>query len=160
MQIKPDEITSILKERIQGLEDGGADLSEVLISPLSSSGRPSGSTIRPRSSSPTGISSRRPVRLTVSPSTILSHSPKSTVPTFSRSRLRARPVTSWGRSSISSDMQLSSPWTRAMPSATESTVPTSERSAVPSSSPWMRDLRMEVISSGLISTLFSAPLRR
>ena len=29
MQINPDEITSILKERIQGLEDGGADLSEV-----------------------------------------------------------------------------------------------------------------------------------
>jgi F-type H+/Na+-transporting ATPase subunit alpha len=29
MQIKPDEITSILKQRIQGLEDGGADLSEV-----------------------------------------------------------------------------------------------------------------------------------
>jgi F-type H+/Na+-transporting ATPase subunit alpha len=29
MQIKPDEITSILKERIQGLDDGGADLSEV-----------------------------------------------------------------------------------------------------------------------------------
>jgi F-type H+/Na+-transporting ATPase subunit alpha len=29
MQIKPDEITSILKDRIQGLEEGGADLSEV-----------------------------------------------------------------------------------------------------------------------------------
>jgi F-type H+/Na+-transporting ATPase subunit alpha len=29
VQIKPDEITSILKERIQGLDDGGADLSEV-----------------------------------------------------------------------------------------------------------------------------------
>ena len=29
VQINPDEITSILKERIQGLEDGGADLSEV-----------------------------------------------------------------------------------------------------------------------------------
>jgi F-type H+/Na+-transporting ATPase subunit alpha len=29
VQIKPDEITSILKDRIQGLEDGGADLSEV-----------------------------------------------------------------------------------------------------------------------------------
>jgi F-type H+-transporting ATPase subunit alpha len=29
MQIKPDEITSILKERIEGMEDGGADLSEV-----------------------------------------------------------------------------------------------------------------------------------
>ena len=29
MQINPDEITSILKQRIEGLEDGGADLSEV-----------------------------------------------------------------------------------------------------------------------------------
>src|SRR3954465_12763493 len=29
MKIKPDEITSILKQRIEGLEDGGADLSEV-----------------------------------------------------------------------------------------------------------------------------------
>ena len=29
MQIKPDEITSILKDRIKGMEDGGADLSEV-----------------------------------------------------------------------------------------------------------------------------------
>src|SRR5918998_6494226 len=29
MQIKPDEITSIIKDRIEGLEDGGADLSEV-----------------------------------------------------------------------------------------------------------------------------------
>jgi F-type H+-transporting ATPase subunit alpha len=29
VQIKPDEITSILKTRIEGLEDGGADLSEV-----------------------------------------------------------------------------------------------------------------------------------
>src|SRR6187551_1188435 len=29
MEIKPDEITSILKQRIEGLEEGGADLSEV-----------------------------------------------------------------------------------------------------------------------------------
>jgi F-type H+/Na+-transporting ATPase subunit alpha len=29
LKIKPDEITSILKERIMGIEDGGADLSEV-----------------------------------------------------------------------------------------------------------------------------------
>src|SRR5918996_4061881 len=29
MKIKPDEITSILKQRIEGMEDGGADLSEV-----------------------------------------------------------------------------------------------------------------------------------
>ena len=39
---------------------------------------------------------------------------------------------------------------RAMPSATESTVPTSVRSACPASSPSMRLLRMDVISSGLI----------
>ena len=29
LKIKPDEITTILKERIEGLEDGGSDLSEV-----------------------------------------------------------------------------------------------------------------------------------
>src|SRR3954463_11230127 len=29
MKIKPDEITSILKQRIEGLDDGGADLAEV-----------------------------------------------------------------------------------------------------------------------------------
>ena len=39
---------------------------------------------------------------------------------------------------------------RAMPSATERTVPTSVRSAWPSSRPSMRLLRMDVISSGLI----------
>ena len=43
------------------------------MSPLPSSGLPSGSTMRPSSASPTGISSRWPVRLTVSPSTIFSH---------------------------------------------------------------------------------------
>ncbi len=111
---------------------------------------PSGSTIRPSISSPTGISSRRPVRLTVSPSTMCSHSPNSTTPTLSDSRLSARPVTSCGSSSISNDMQFSSPCTRQMPSATDSTVPTSARSAPVVSSPSMRLLRIEVISSGLI----------
>src|ERR687895_326719 len=57
----------------------------VFTSPLPSSGRPSGSTMRPSSSSPTGISSSALVRLTVSPSSILSHSPKRTVPTSDRS---------------------------------------------------------------------------
>ena len=76
--------------------------------------------------------------------------PNSTAPTLSDSRFSARPVTSCGSSSISNDLQFSRPWTRAMPSATERTVPTSVRSAWPSSSPSMRLLRMEVISSGLI----------
>ena len=124
--------------------------SVVLTSPFPSSGRPSGSTIRPSSASPTGMSSSDPVRLTVSPSTTFSQSPNITVPTLSDSRFSARPVTPCGNSSISNDMQFSRPCTRAMPSATDSTVPTSVSSALPESSPSMRLLRMLVISSGLI----------
>src|SRR5437763_2237496 len=131
------------------------------MSPLPSSGLPRGSTIRPSSASPTGMSSSCLVRLTVSPSTIFSHSPNSTAPTLSDSRFRASPVTSCGRSSISNDMQFSSPWMRAMPSATDSTVPTSVRSAPPVSRPSMRDFRIEVISSGLICMTGSvAPWKR
>src|SRR5215211_5468838 len=134
-------------------------VSDVSMSPLPSSGLPSGSTIRPSRPSPTGISSRRLVRLTVSPSTISSHGPKRTAPTLSASRFRARPVTSCPKSSISKDMQFSRPWTRAMPSATERTVPTSARSASSTSSPSMRLLRMEVISSDLICTVRPVSLR-
>ena len=139
------------------LNSAGRD-SEALISPLSSSGRPSGSTRRPSISSPTGICRSSPVRLTVSPSTIFSHSPNSTAPTLSSSRLSARPVTSCGSSSISSAITLSRPWTRAIPSATESTVPTSERSALPVSRPSIRCRRIEEISSGLISIGFVVSL--
>ena len=53
--------------------------------------------MRPSSSSPTGISSRRFVRLTVSPSEMCSHGPNSTAPTLSDSRLSARPITSCGQ---------------------------------------------------------------
>ena len=133
-----------------GALNSAGRVSLVSMSPLPSSGTPSGETMRPSRASPTGISSSRSVRLTVSPSTISSQSPKSTAPTLSDSRFSARPVTSWGNSSSSSDMQFSSPCRRAMPSLTERTVPTSVSSASPSSSPSMRLLRMEVISSGLI----------
>src|SRR3954470_1362721 len=143
-----------------GALNSAGRLSDVSMSPLPSSGLPSGSTIRPSSCSPTGISSRRLVRLTVSPSTTCSQGPKSTTPTLSDSRLSASPVTSCGNSSISNASQLSRPWTRAMPSATDRTVPTSVRSASPSSSPSMRLLRMLVISSGLIcmEILFRPPV--
>src|SRR5258708_3375946 len=117
--------------------------------------------MRPSSSSPTGIRSSGPVRLTVSHSTTLSHSPKSTAPTLSDSRLSARPVTPCGSSSISSAMHFSRPWMRAIPSATDSTVPTSERSALPVSSPSIRSRRIDAISSGLISIgVLYASLRR
>src|SRR4051794_17208632 len=133
-----------------GALNSAGRVSEVSMSPLPSIGLPSGSTMRPSSASPTGISSSLLVRLTVSPSTILSQSPKSTEPTLSDSRFSARPMTSWGSSSISNDMQFSSPWMRAMPSPTDRTVPTSVSSDEPASRPSMRLLRMEVISSGLI----------
>src|SRR6478752_7745148 len=48
-------------------------------------------------------------------------------------------------------MQLSRPWTRAIPSATDSTVPTSERSALSVSIPSIRSRRIDSISSGLVS---------
>src|ERR1700741_5283910 len=132
----------------------------VVMSPLPSSGWPSGETMRPSRPSPTGISSSLLVRLTVSPSTIRSQGPNSTAPTLSDSRLSARPVTSCGSSSISNALQFSRPWMRAMPSATDRTVPTSVRSAWPASGPPMWLLRMDVISSGLICNLtpFALPV--
>src|SRR4051794_17349609 len=143
-----------------GALNSAGRVSEVLMSPLSSSGRPSGSTRRPSSCSPTGISRSLPVRFTVSPSETLSHSPKSTAPTLSSSRFSASPTTSWGSSSISSDMQLSTPWIRAIPSPISSTVPTSVRSAESVSMPSIRSRRIDAISSGLISMRLSFPFLR
>ncbi len=133
-----------------GALNSAGRVSVTSIAPLPSSARPSGSTMRPSSCSPTGISSSLPVRLTVSPSEMCSHSPNSTAPTLSDSKFSARPVTPCGSSSISKDMQFSRPCRRAMPSATDSTVPTSVSSALPLSSPSMRLFKMLVISSGLI----------
>jgi hypothetical protein len=51
MQIKPDEITSILKSRIEGLDQDGADLTEVgtVLSVAAASAGSTGSTTRCRS---------------------------------------------------------------------------------------------------------------
>ena len=73
----------------------------VAMGPLSSSGRPSGSTTRPRSAWPTGTSTTRPVVLTVSPSLMCVASPRMTAPTVSSSRLSAMPMTPPGNSSSS-----------------------------------------------------------
>ena len=50
-----------------------------------------------------------PVRRTGSPSFTCSHGPKSAVPTLSSSRLKARPVTPCSNSSISAETAFSSP---------------------------------------------------
>ena len=79
------------------------------MSPLPSSGLPSGSTTRPSSASPTGTSMTRPVVRTWSPSLIADGSPRMTAPTVSSSRFRARPITPLGNSSISDARAASRP---------------------------------------------------
>ncbi len=91
----------------------------------------------------------RPVRRTSSPSRIMSDSPMSTQPTPSSSRLSARPKTSCGNATISPAITRSRPNTRAMPSPTDTTVPTSAISTEVSR-PWICRRRMSVISSTLI----------
>ena len=99
------------------------------IGPLPSIGRPRPSTTRPSSPLPTGTETIRPVRLTVSPSRTSRSSPKMTIPTLSDSRLSAIPASPPGNSTSSPACTLSSPQTRATPSPTESTWPTSASSA-------------------------------
>src|SRR4249919_252789 len=117
------------------------------IAPSPSSGLPSGSTTRPSRPGPTGTLITSPVRRTGSPSFTCCHSPKSATPTLSSSRLNAIPVTPCSSSSRSSATQFSRPWTRAIPSPTWRTLPTSERS-VSTSNSRIRSLRIAVISSG------------
>src|SRR5665213_177845 len=125
-----------------------------LISPLPSMGLPSGSTTRPSRALPTGTSTMAPVRLTMSPSLMVLSLPKITQPTLSVSRLRAMPLMPPGNSTISPAWTLSRPKTRAMPSPTLSTSPTSLTCA---SAPkfWISRLRMAEISAGWMSILVS-----
>ena len=74
---------------------------------------------------PTGTDAIFPVRLTVSPSAILSTSPMMAMPTLSSSRLSTRPRTPPGNSTSSSAMAFSGPYTREIPSPTERTTPVS-----------------------------------
>src|SRR5262252_1513758 len=71
------------------------------ISPLPSSGTPSGSTTRPRNPSPTGTESTSPVRRTCWPSSTLAKSPRMTTPISRTSRFSARPRIPPGNSSSS-----------------------------------------------------------
>src|SRR5439155_22362106 len=133
------------------------------IGPLPSIGWPSALTTRPFSSGPTGTSRMRPVHLTVSPSEMCSYSPRITAPTESRSRFSARPKDGWpslpaGNSSISPAIASDRPWTRTMPSVTETTVPWLRMSAV-GCRPSMRLLISSEISAGFswMTSLLGAP---
>src|SRR5919204_995877 len=119
-----------------------------LIGPLPSSGRPSGSTTRPTSSGPAGVSMIRPVVRTSSPSLISSYSPRMIAETVSSSRLNARPKVSRPKSRSSDALQPARPWIRAMPSPISTTVPTSTDSAFDSNR-WICALMMSVISDAV-----------
>src|SRR5919197_2126169 len=103
-------------------------VSSVWTSPLPSTGRPSGSSTRPRKASPTGTERTRPVRLTSLPSSTTSKSCVNRMHPISRtSRFRATPTIPLGNSSSSLAMVPGSPSTRAMPSPAAVTAPTSSR---------------------------------
>src|SRR5580658_6180414 len=104
--------------------------------PLPSSGRPSGSTIRPSSPGPTGTRTTSPVPRTASPASTPSTSSNRTQPIRSRSSTWAKPNWPLSNRSSSSSRTRASPETRATPSPTDSTRPiasaTGPKAAAPS----------------------------
>ena len=96
--------------------------------PLPSIGSPRGFTTLPKKLSPTGIERTVPVRLTLVPSLMSFLSERIATETVSFSRFWASPTEPSSNSSSSVDMQLRSPYTEAMPSPTNTTVPTSPMS--------------------------------
>ena len=100
----------------------------VTIGPLPSIGWPMAFTTRPISASPTGTETMRPVARTVWPSSISVYSPMMMTPTLSLSRLKAMPSVPFSNCTISLARTPARPDTRAMPSPTSRTVPTSTAS--------------------------------
>jgi len=99
------------------------------MAPFPSIASPRPSTTRPSNSGPTGTSTMEPVRLTVSPSRMDRSSPKITTPTLESSKLSAMPRKPEEKTTISPACTLLSPYTRAIPSPTETTLPTSSNEA-------------------------------
>src|SRR5262245_38413476 len=120
------------------------------MSPLPSSGTPSGSTTRPRKPSPTGTESTWPVRRTCWPSSTLVKSPRMTTPISPTSKLSARPRIPPGNSSSSLAIAEGRPSTWAMPSPASATTPTSCREAPSGSYAWTKLASASRISSGRI----------
>ncbi len=118
-------------------------------SPFPSIGFPKASTTLPNNFFPTGTSTIASVLLTVSPSLIVLSSPKITTPTLSLSKFKAMPFIPVENSTISPARTLSKPYTRAIPSPTESTCPTSETSAF-SANFFICSFNIFVTSDGLI----------
>ena len=99
------------------------------IAPFSSIGLPTASTTLPSKALPTGTDKSLPVVFTSSPSLRELVSPSITQPTESSSRFKAIPNTLFGNSTISLNITLDKPSTRATPSASVIIVPTFVRVA-------------------------------
>src|SRR4051795_8782861 len=123
------------------------------MSPLPSSGRPSGSTTRPRNASPTGTERISPVRRTSWPSSMCWASPMMTQPISRTSRLRARPRTPPSNSSSSLVMHECRPSTRAMPSPVSVTTPTSSRLAPASYDDTMLSSASRISSGRIVNSV-------
>ena len=116
--ITPGAITSIGRNAV------------VLISPFPSIGWPKALITLPSIASPAGTFITSPVDLTTSPSLIKEASPSKTAPTESLSRFIAIPKIPFGNSNNSPNIALSRPYTVAIPSPTETTLPTLEESTL------------------------------
>ena len=90
-------------------------------------GLPKVLTTRPTTPSPTSIDAIRCVLFTVSPSLTPFDGPKRTTPTWSSSRLSTIPSRLLSKATNSPYCALDKPKTRAIPSPTSSTVPTSSK---------------------------------
>src|SRR3954451_9786520 len=127
MPVYSGSFTGCRETTLGACSSSGRSASAVIV-PLSSIGRPSASTTRPRNPSPTVTERIRPVCLTGSPSSIVAASPKMMQPISASSRLNATPSSPPGNSSSSLAIVRGRPATRAMPSPVSMTRPTSSRS--------------------------------
>src|SRR3954451_422726 len=123
------------------------------MSPLPSSGRPSGSMTRPRKPSPTGTDRMLPVRRTSWPSSMCWASPRMTQPISRTSRLSAMPRTPPWNSSSSLVMHECRPSTRAMPSPVSVTTPTSSRDAPASYDDTMLSSASRISSGRIVNSV-------
>ena len=82
---------TLLRSMMPGARRSMAQWSAASMGPLPSTGWPSASTTRPIMASPTGTDTTRPVRSTVSPSSMPASLPSMTTATEFSSRFRAMP---------------------------------------------------------------------
>jgi len=137
------------------LRSMGSSIKSPSIIPLPSIGSPKVLITRPKRPSPTFMEAILPVRLQRSPSLSSFESPNNTTPTLSSSRLRTIPMTvqfGFSNTTNSPEQAFWRPYTRAMPSPTNKTVPVSSNSVFESKlcNCWRS---IAVTSDGLISDI-------